>query len=145
MKNYTAENLRNIAIIGHGSEGKTTLTEAMLYQAGLIDRMGRVEDGTTTTDYDPEEIKRQISISTAFAPVEWKGCKINLIDVPGYFDFAGEMVQAMRLADAALIVVGAVSGVAVGTEKAWEMCSKDHKPRMIFVNQICLLYTSRCV
>lgn len=136
MKNYTAENLRNIAIIGHGSEGKTTLTEAMLYQAGLIDRMGRVEDGTTTTDYDPEEIKRQISISTAFAPVEWKGCKINLIDVPGYFDFAGEMVQAMRLADAALIVVGAVSGVAVGTEKAWEMCSKDHKPRMIFVNQM---------
>ena len=136
MKNYNAQSLRNVAIVGHGSEGKTTLTEAIMFNAGLIDRMGKVEDGNTVSDYDAEEIRRGISISASLAPVEHKDVKINFIDAPGYFDFVGEMVQAMHLADSALIVVGAMSGVAVGTEKAWEMCEKKGMPRMIFVNQM---------
>ncbi|MBE5781030.1 MAG: elongation factor G [Clostridiales bacterium] len=136
MKNYTAQFLRNVAIVGHGSEGKTSLTEAFLYNAGLIDRMGKVEDGNTVSDYDAEETRRTISISAALAPVEHKDVKINFIDAPGYFDFVGEQVQAMKLADSALIVVGAMSGIAVGTEKAWDMCNKYGMPRMIFVNQM---------
>ena len=134
MKNYTAQFLRNVAIVGHGSEGKTTLTEAMLLNACVLDRMGRVEDGNTVSDYDAEEIKRTISISASLAPLEWKDVKINLIDVPGYFDFVGEMVEALRLADSAIIVVGAMSGLPVGAEKAWDMCEKENKPRMIFIN-----------
>src|SRR5690554_6602317 len=122
MKNYETNEIRNIAIVGHGGEGKTTLTEAMLYNAGETDRFGRVEDGTTTTDFDPEEIKRQISISAALAPLEWNDHKINVIDVPGYFDFVGEMLGALRVVDSAVLVVGAVSGLMVGTEKAWDYC-----------------------
>lgn len=136
MKSYAIDKIRNIAIVGHGNEGKTTLTEAMLFNAGATDRFGRVEDGTTTTDYDSEEIKRQISISAALAPLEWNNHKINIIDVPGYFDFVGEMIEALRVADGAVIVVGAVSGMAVGTEKAWDYCEKYGTPRMIFVNQM---------
>ena len=136
MKNYTADNIRNIAFVGHGGEGKTTLCEAMLLNAGSIDRMGRVEDGTTATDFDAEEIKRQISISTAIAPVEWKTCKLNLIDAPGYFDFVGEMVEALYLADSALILLSAVSGLAVGTEKAWDMCAEMRVPRAFLINQM---------
>ena len=97
MKHYSAENLRNIALVGHGSEGKTTLAEAMLFNAGAIDRMGRVEDGSTVTDFDTEEIKRKISLSAAFAPVEWHNCKLNIIDAPGYFDFIGEQLQTCLL------------------------------------------------
>lgn len=136
MKAYTAENIRNIGIFGHGGEGKTTLAEAMLFNAGLLDRMGRVEDGTTTTDYDPEEVKRTISISAAVAPFEWNGTKVNIIDAPGGFDFYGEVAEAMALADAALIVVGAVSGVTVGAEKSVAMCKKTSKPSMMVVNQM---------
>ena len=136
MKHYSAENLRNIALVGHGSEGKTTLAEAMLFNAGAIDRMGRVEDGSTVTDFDTEEIKRKISISAAFAPVEWHNCKLNIIDAPGYFDFVGEQLQALRLADSALIVIGAVSGLTVGAEKAYELCEECAKPRAFFINQI---------
>ena len=136
MKAYTAENIRNIGIFSHGGEGKTTLTEAMLFNAGLLDRMGRVEDGTTTTDYDPEEVKRTISISAAVAPFEWNGTKVNIIDAPGGFDFYGEVAEAMALADAALIVVGAVSGVTVGAEKSVAMCKKTSKPSMMVVNQM---------
>ena len=136
MKPYSAEQLRNIALVGHGSEGKTTLAEAMLFYTGAIDRMGRVEDGNTTTDFDAEEIKRTISISAALAPVEWSGCKINVIDAPGYFDFEGEQVQALRLADAGLVVVGSMSGVAVGTEKALANCKAMGLPAMIFINQM---------
>ena len=122
MKNYTAEAIRNVCVLGHGGEGKTTLTEAMLFNAGLLDRMGRVEDGSTTTDYDAEETKRHISISTALAPFEWKDTKINLIDAPGFFDFYGEVYEAMALADSAIILCSAVSGPVVGTEKAMTMC-----------------------
>lgn len=136
MKNYLAEQIRNIGIVGHGGEGKTTLTEVMLFNAGAIDRIGRVEDGSTTTDYDPEETKRQISISTGLAPYEWKGAKVNVLDVPGYFDFIAEMVGALKVADGALIVVSAASGVSVGAEKAWQVCEDYHLPRMIFINQM---------
>ncbi len=136
MKEYTANKIRNIGIFGHGGEGKTTLTEAMLFNAGLLDRMGRVEDGSTTTDYDPEETRRSISIGAAVAPFEWDGTKVNVIDAPGYFDFYGEVVESMTLADSALIVVGAVSGPVVGVEKAMEMCKKANKARMMVVNQM---------
>ena len=136
MKDYQAKNIRNLSVVGHGSEGKTTLVEALLFTAGAIDRQGRVEDGTTTTDYDPEETRRQISISAAMAPLEWKETKINLIDIPGYFDFAGEQVGPMAVSDAALITVGAVSGLSVGAEKAWAMCDKSHTSRMIVINQM---------
>ncbi|NLJ66069.1 MAG: elongation factor G [Clostridiales bacterium] len=136
MKNYETKEIRNIAIVGHGGEGKTTLTEAMLFSAGGTDRFGRVEDGTTTTDYDPEEIKRTISISSALAPLEWNNHKINVIDVPGYFDFVGEMLGALRVVDSAVLVVGAVSGLMVGTEKAWDYCESHVIPRMVFINQM---------
>ena len=136
MKNYTAANIRNIGVFGHGGEGKTTLTEAMLYNAGLLERIGKVENGSTTTDYDPEEVKRSISINAALAPFEWKDVKVNLIDAPGFFDFYGEVTAAMALADAALIVVGAVSGPVVGAEKAMQMCKKAGKARMMVINQM---------
>ncbi|HOG00944.1 MAG: Elongation factor G [Firmicutes bacterium ADurb.Bin248] len=136
MKDYTAANIRNIGVFGHGGEGKTTLTEAMLFNAGLTERLGRVDSGTTTTDFDPEEVKRSISINAALAPLEWKDVKINLIDAPGFFDFYGEVTAAMLLADSALIVVGAVSGLVVGTEKAMDMCKKANKPRMMVINQM---------
>lgn len=136
MKNYQADSIRNVCVLGHGSEGKTTLTEAMLFNAGLLDRQGRVEDGSTVTDYDPEETKRHISICTAVAPFEWNDSKINLIDAPGFFDFYGEVYEAMALADSALILCSAVSGPVVGTEKAMSMCAKANMPRMLVVNQM---------
>ena len=98
MKVYDAAHIKNIAVVGHGGDGKTTLVEAILFDAGAIERRGRVEDGNTTTDYDPEEAKRHISITTAVAPVEWKGVKLNLIDAPGFFDFVGETTQAYNMA-----------------------------------------------
>ena len=136
MKDYQAKNIRNLSVVGHGSEGKTTLVEALLFTAGAIDRQGRVEDGSTTTDFEPEETKRGISISAAMAPLEWKNTKINLIDIPGYFDFAGEQSGPLTVCEGAIITVGAVSGLNVGAEKAWAMCDKTHTSRMIVVNQM---------
>ena len=136
MADYKSENIRNITLIGHGSNGKTTLTEAMLYAAGHVDRQGKVEDGAATTDYDPEEIKRHISISAAVAPVEWKNTKINVIDVPGYFDFIGEMMGPLRVVETAGIVVGAVSGLDVGAEKAWNYSKKNNVCRMFIINRM---------
>jgi elongation factor G len=136
MKDYKASNIRNVAVVGHGSDGKTTLVESLLYYAGAIDRQGRVEDGSTTTDCEPEEIRRQISISAAMAPLEWKDTKINFIDIPGYFDFAGEMVGPMAVCEGALIAVGAVSGLTVGAEKAWAICEKTGTSKMIVINQM---------
>ncbi|MBC8528815.1 elongation factor G [Christensenellaceae bacterium NSJ-44] len=136
MKVYETADIRNIGIVGHGSEGKTTLTEAMLFAANVIERMGRVEDGTTTTDFDPEEAKRGISIGAAMAPVEWNNCKINAIDVPGYFDFVGEMVGALQVSDSALIVLGATTGLRVGAEKAWAYCEQNGIGKVFVVNQM---------
>ena len=136
MKDYQAKNIRNLSVVGHGSEGKTTLVEALLFTAGAIDRQGRVEDGSTTTDFETEETKRGISISAAMAPLEWKNTKINLIDIPGYFDFAGEQSGPLTVCEGAIITVGAVSGLNVGAEKAWAMCDKTHTSRMIVVNQM---------
>ena len=133
MKFYTANEIRNIGVFGHGGEGKTTLTEAMLFNAGLVDRF---PNNTPTTDFDPEEVKRSISINMALAPLEWKNTKINLIDAPGFFDFYGEVYAAMALCDAALIVIGAVSGPAVGAEKTMAMCKEQHKARMMVINQM---------
>ncbi|HOV69623.1 MAG TPA: GTP-binding protein, partial [Clostridia bacterium] len=133
MAVFETKSIRNIALLGHGGDGKTTLAEAMLFLTGAIDRMGKVDDGTTTLDYDPEEIKRRISISLGLAPVEYKGNKINVIDVPGYFDFVGEMIQALAVADSACIVCNAVSGLMVGTEKAITRTAKAKLPRIIFI------------
>ena len=136
MADYQTENIRNIALLGHGSEGKTTLTEAMLFAAGHVDRQGKVEDGSATTDFDPEELKRHISLSAAVAPVEWKGTKINVIDVPGYFDFIGEMMGPLRVVETAGIVVGAVSGLTVGAEKAWDNAKKNNVSAMFIINRM---------
>ncbi|MCL2544667.1 MAG: elongation factor G [Clostridia bacterium] len=136
MKDYRAENIRNIAVIGHGSEGKTTLLEAMLFATGAVDRQGRVEDGSTVSDFDPEEVKRHISISASVVPVEFSKRKLNFIDVPGYFDFIGEMMGALRAAEGALIVVGAPSGAVVGTEKAWAYSEKNRLAKFFAVNQM---------
>ncbi len=136
MKVYDALDIRNIAIVGHGGDGKTTLVEALLYKAGATERRGRIEDGNTVTDFDPEETRRKISISTAIAPVEYQGTKLNLIDAPGFFDFVGEQTQAYYLADSALLVVGALSGLAVGAEKAYEYCQKHKKPLAVVVSQM---------
>ena len=136
MKVYHPQDIFNIAVVGHGGEGKTTLVEAMLFDSGATERMGRVEDGNTTTDYDGEEVKRQISIGLALAPVEWKNKKINLIDAPGYFDFEGEAVAAYELCDSALIVLGANGTVPVGAQKAYDYCAKHDIPRAFVVNQV---------
>lgn len=136
MKVYKTKELRNIGIIGHGSSGKTTLVEAMAFAGSLIDRMGRVEDGTTISDYDPEEVKRNFSISTSTIPIEYKGHKINALDVPGYFDFIGEMIASLRVVDSGLIMVDAVSGLEVGTEKAWSLINEYGIPSAIMINKI---------
>ncbi|NLZ47737.1 MAG: elongation factor G [Clostridiales bacterium] len=136
MKEYKTSNLRNVGIIGHSGSGKTTLTEALLYHTKSIDRIGRVEEGNTTSDYDIEERKRQISISASIAPIEWEHTKINLVDIPGYFDFVGEYIQGMRPVDVAMIVVSATSGVKVGTEKAWSYVNKIKLPRTFFINKL---------
>ncbi|MEA4927280.1 MAG: elongation factor G [Candidatus Limiplasma sp.] len=136
MANYETKNIRNIALMGHGSEGKTTLTEALLFAAGITDRQGKVEDGTTVTDFDPEETRRHISISAATAPIEWNQKMINVIDVPGYFDFIGEMMGPLRVVETAAIVVNAVNGVNVGAEKAWKYASDNNVGKMFIVNQM---------
>jgi len=136
MKDYPADAIRNVGLFSHGGAGKTSLAEAMLFQSGAINRLGRVEEGTTTTDYDPDEVKRRISVSTALAPCEWQDHKINLLDTPGYADFVGEVVQAMRIVDGALILIDAVSGPEVGTETAWQEADKNGVARMFFLNKM---------
>ncbi|MBI2886117.1 MAG: elongation factor G [Chloroflexi bacterium] len=136
MQSYQPELIRNIVLLSHGGAGKTSLSEAMLFNTGVINRMGRVDDGTTTSDWDPDEQKRKISTSTSLLPLEWKGAKINLLDAPGYADFVGEMKAAARVADAACIVVCAASGVEVGTELVWQYADEAGLPRMAFVNKM---------
>ena len=136
MDVYRTDRIRNVVLLGHGGAGKTTLAEAMAYLAGMTSRLGRVEDGNTVSDYDKEEIKRHFSISTTVIPVPWDKVKINILDTPGYFDFVGEVEEAVSAADAAIIVVSGKAGVQVGTQKAWKMCEKYKLPRMIFVTDM---------
>lgn len=131
----SAKDIRNIVLLGHSGSGKTTLAESMLYLTGGTDRLGRIADGNTVCDYDPEEIRRQISISLAVAPVEYDSCKINVLDVPGGFDFAGEVAEAVQAADAAVIVCSAKAGMSVGAEKAWKYCEKNSLPRLLYISK----------
>ncbi len=132
---YSVQNIRNVCLLGHSGNGKTALAESLLFLTGAIDRMGKSVDGNTVCDNDPEEIKRQISISLAVAPVEYKGCRINILDTPGCFDFAGEVMEALRAADAAIIVCSAKDGISVGLEKAWQYCEERNMPRFIFISK----------
>ena len=136
MKDYATTNIRNIGLVGHGGQGKTILAEAMLYMVGATDRMGKVENGNTVMDFDPEETKRGLSISLSLAPVEWNNNKINIIDVPGYFDLVGEMASGLKVADSAVIVLGGTSGLEVGAEKAWDYCEKYSIAKMFFINSM---------
>ena len=136
MKVYTTEKIRNVVLLGHGGSGKTSLAEAMAYLSGITSRMGKVSDGNTVSDYGKEEQKRQFSISTSVIPIEWEGYKINIIDTPGYFDFVGEVEEAMSAAGAAVIVVNGKAGIEVGTQKAWELCEKYKIPRFIYVSNM---------
>ncbi|MCD8315610.1 MAG: elongation factor G [Firmicutes bacterium] len=135
MAVYKSKDIRNIALLGHGGSGKTSLVEAMLYVTGAIDRMGRTTDGNTVSDYDPEEIKRGYSLSASLVPVESKGVKINVIDAPGYLEFVGEVKASLAAADSAVIVVDAKAGVEVGTELAWDNATSVKKPCAFFVNK----------
>jgi elongation factor G len=136
VKRFATDHIRNVALVGHGGAGKTSLAEALLHRAGATTRLGRVEDGTTVCDYDPEEHKRGISLSLSVAPFEWRDHKVNLIDTPGYADFMGDVSAALRIADLAVFVVSAVDGVEVQTEEAWTMAAKLGVPRMVFVNKL---------
>lgn len=136
MADFKTTDIRNIALMGHGGNGKTTLTESLLFLTGAIDRQGKIEDGSTVSDYDPEEGKRKISLNASVIPIEWKERKINLIDVPGYFDFVGESVGALRAATTVAIVMGASNGIEVGTEKAWDYATEAGKGKVIIINQM---------
>ena len=140
MNVYESKDIRNVVLLGHGGCGKTTVAEAMCYVTGAISKMGKVESGNTVSDYDKEEIKRGFSISTSLIPIEYKDedqqIKINLLDTPGYFDFVGEVEEAVSVADAAIIVVNCKAGIEVGTEKAWEICEQYKLPRIIFVTNM---------
>src|SRR5690242_1729714 len=132
VKPFPPDKIRNVALVGHGGAGKTTLAEALLFEADVLNRRGKVEDGSTVTDFDPEEQARQLSLSLALAPFEWKGHKINLIDTPGYADFVGDVYAALRVADLAVFVVNAVEGVEVQTEVIWKEAANLGVPRMVF-------------
>lgn len=136
MKEYSAEAIRNVALVSHGGAGKTTLVEAMLYATGATTRMGKVEDGSTTSDFDDEEIRRGISLYTTVSPVEYKDTKINVLDTPGFLDFIGEVISALRVADGAVVLVDSVGGVEVGTEITWQYCDRFGLPRIAVVNKM---------
>ena len=135
MKGYTSETIRNVALVGHGGCGKTTFLDSALLATGVIDRLGKVEDGNTVSDYDKMEIEKGFSINTSIVPVEWKDSKINFIDTPGYFDFIGEVNAALRASEAAVILVDAGAGIQVGTEQAWKACERYKMPRFIVINK----------
>ena len=136
MNVYTTDKIRNVVLLGHGGCGKTSLTEAMAYLSGITSRMGNIEDGNTISDFDKEEIKRKCSIHMSLVPIEWQDVKINILDTPGFFDFIGEVEEAVSVADAAVIVVSGKAGIQTGTKKAWEICDKYKLPRMIFVTDM---------
>lgn len=136
MRDYLANEVRNIVLLGHSGSGKTSVVEAALYFTKMTDRMGSTLDGTSTLDYDAEEIKRGVSVYTSLAPIEWRDCKINFIDTPGYLDYEGEMLSGLSVGDNALIVVGAKDGVQSGTERAWKLVNKTKLPTIFFINKI---------
>ncbi len=136
MQQYGLENIRNLALLSHCGAGKTSLSEAMLFASGAISRLGKVDDGTTASDYDPDEINRKISLNLSILSCQWKGTKINIIDTPGYSDFVGEVRAAIRVIEGAIIVICAASGVEVGSEQVWEYCDEANLPRFIFVNKM---------
>ncbi|HEU5317290.1 MAG TPA: GTP-binding protein, partial [Chloroflexota bacterium] len=136
MKTYASDAIRNVGLFSHMGLGKTTLAEAMLFNAGHINRMGRVDEGTTTSDYDPDEHRRTMSVQVSLLPIEWKDHKINVLDTPGYADFVGEVIGAMRVVDGAVILADAVSGLEVGTEQAWEYARERDLPRIVVVNRM---------
>ena len=132
---YETKNIRNVCLLGHGGSGKTTLAESMLYLTGAIDRQGKTADGNTVCDYDPEEIKRKITISTSIAPVNFGGCKINILDCPGFFDFAGDARCAMRAAEAGMIFCTAKDGIAVGAERCWKYLKSENIPCLFYISK----------
>jgi elongation factor G len=136
MENYGLGNIHNTVLMSHGGTGKTSLAEAMLFTAGSVNRMGKVDDGSSVSDYDPDEIKRKISINLSLLPLVWQNKKINIIDTPGYADFIGEVKAGMRVSESAVILVCAASGVEVGTEQAWKYCEEANLPRLVFVNKM---------
>ena len=136
MNVYTTDRIRNVVLLGHGGSGKTSLLEAMAYLSGATTRMGRIEDGNTISDFDKEEIRRKFSIQTTLVPIFWEDTKINVLDTPGYFDFIGEVEEAVSAADAAIIVVSGKNGIEAGTKRAWEICEKYKLPRMFFVTEM---------
>jgi len=136
MDVFRTDRIRNVVLLGHGGAGKTTLVESMAYLSGITNRLGKVTDGNTISDFDKEEIKRKFSISTSLVPIQWDKMKLNIMDTPGFFDFVGEVEEAVSAADAAIIVVSGKAGVQVGTQKAWELCEKYNLPRMIFVTDM---------
>ena len=136
MDVFRTDRIRNVVMLSHGGAGKTSLVEAMAYLSGITNRLGKVTDGNTVSDYDKEEIKRKFSITTSVVPIEWGKVKINVLDTPGYFDFVGEVEEAVAAADAAIIVVSGKDGIQVGTQKAWELCEKYNLPRMFFVTEM---------
>ena len=136
MATVETKRIRNVALLGHGGSGKTSLAEAMIYITGASDRLGKVTDGNTVSDYDAEEIKRKISINTSLVSFEFDNCKYNILDTPGSFDFVGEALEAIEVADAAVIVVSGKSGVSAGVERAWELCEKRNLPRIFFINKV---------
>jgi len=136
MKKYAIDAIRNVALVGHSGAGKTSLVEALLYTTGAIDRLGKVDEGTATADFDPDEIKRKISINTSVAPCEWNGKKINLLDTPGYPDFVGDVIGSIRVVESAMIVLDAVGGVEVGTETGWDVATTQGISKSIFINKM---------
>jgi len=128
--------IRNVVFLSHQGAGKTSLTESMLFSSGTIQRLGSVEDGTTTSDYDPLEVERHMGINLSLIPIEWQGVKLNLIDTPGYADFAGEVRSGLRVTEGAIVVICAASGVEVGTERVWSDAEKANLPRLIFINKM---------
>ena len=133
---HTVNSIRNVCLLGHSGSGKTALAESLLYMTGAIDRIGKNADGNTVCDYDPEEIRRHVSLSTAVVPLEYHNAKINLLDTPGGFDFSGAVVEALRAADAAIIVCSAKDGITVGFEKAWKYCEERNMPRFIYISKV---------
>ena len=136
MKVYTADNIRNIVFLSHYGAGKTSIAESMLFNSGATKRLGNVGEGTTISDYDPSEVEHNMSVGLSLLPLEWKGTKINILDAPGYADFVGEVKSAMRVSTGVILVIDAVAGLEVGTEKVWEYIEHDKLPQLIVINKL---------